>query len=210
MSLHSRHLLLGALTVLPAFLSPSGPPAGRIRRVPAEHRTIQVAIDSAAPGDTVLVAPGRYLEYIRFHGKGIVVASEYLQTRDPAMIARTIIDGSRGAGGAVDFECRWGRNSLRVRGTDHPPQRDPRQPRRVRCRHGAVSIGSHRVEQPDHGQPRHRRDARLHGDAARREWWWAQVYAPVLLRNNLVWGNRQGPRADAGAYGGPAAAVLLP
>lgn len=95
MSLHSRHLLLGALAVLPAFLSPSGPPAGRIRRVPAEHRTIQEAIDSAAPGDTVLVAPGRYLENIRFHGKGIVVASEYLQTRDPAVIARTIIDGSR-------------------------------------------------------------------------------------------------------------------
>jgi hypothetical protein len=53
------------------------------------------AIDSAAPGDTVLVAPGRYVENIRFRGKGIVVASEYLRTRDPVSITRTIIDGSR-------------------------------------------------------------------------------------------------------------------
>jgi hypothetical protein len=43
----------------------------------------------------VLVAPGRYVENIRFGGKGIMVASEYLLTHDPAIIARTIIDGSR-------------------------------------------------------------------------------------------------------------------
>jgi len=82
-------LLLGLLAGFAA------PPAGHIRRVPAEYRTIQEAIDSAQPGDTVLVAPGRYVENIRFGGKGIVVASEYLLTRDPAIITRTIIDGSR-------------------------------------------------------------------------------------------------------------------
>ena len=86
---HTPWLLLGALVSL------SGPTAGRIRRVPAEYRTIQAAIDSAETGDTVLVAPGRYVENIRFGGKGIVVASEYLLTRDPAVITRTIIDGSR-------------------------------------------------------------------------------------------------------------------
>jgi hypothetical protein len=84
-------LLLGAASVFPAS------PAGRIRRVPADYRTIQEAIDSAVPGDTVLVAPGRYQENIRFRGKGIVVASEYLMKRDPAVIQRTIIDGSRPA-----------------------------------------------------------------------------------------------------------------
>jgi hypothetical protein len=82
-------LALGALAALATA------PAGRIRKVPADYRTIQEAIDSAEPGDTVLVAPGRYVENIRFGGKGIVVASEYLLTRDPAVIARTIIDGSR-------------------------------------------------------------------------------------------------------------------
>ena len=77
-----------------AILGYAGPPAGRTRRVPAEYRTVQEAIDSAAPGDTVLVSPGRYTENIRFGGKGIVVASEYLLNHDPATITRTILDGS--------------------------------------------------------------------------------------------------------------------
>jgi hypothetical protein len=81
-------LLLGTL------VAATGPPPGRIRHVPGDYRTIQAAIDSATAGDTVLVAPGRYLENIRFGGKGIVVASEYLLTRDPAVIPRTVIDGS--------------------------------------------------------------------------------------------------------------------
>jgi hypothetical protein len=82
-------LALGAVALLAAL------PAGRTRRVPADYPTIQAAIDSAEPGDTVLVAPGRYVENIRFEGKGIVVASEYVQTHDPAVIGRTVIDGSR-------------------------------------------------------------------------------------------------------------------
>jgi hypothetical protein len=73
----------------------SARPAGRVRHVPADYPTIQAAIDSAEPGDTVLVAPGRYVENIRFQGKGVVVASEYVRTRDPAVTGRTIIDGSR-------------------------------------------------------------------------------------------------------------------
>ena len=89
MPLRSLWPFLGALAVLAA------PATGRIRRVPAEYRTIQEAIDSAQPGDTVLVAPGRYVENIRFGGKGIVVASEYILTHDPEVITRTIIDGSR-------------------------------------------------------------------------------------------------------------------
>ena len=81
--------------VVGALAGMSSAPSGRIRHVPAEYRMIQEAIDSAEPGDTVLVAPGRYVENIRFGGKGIVVASEYLLTRDPRLIPRTIIDGSR-------------------------------------------------------------------------------------------------------------------
>ena len=51
--------------------------AGAVRagdiQVPADHPTIQAAIDAAADGDRVLVAPGRYPEAIRFLGKDIQV-----------------------------------------------------------------------------------------------------------------------------------------
>jgi hypothetical protein len=73
------------------------PPAPRhaVLNVPAKYPSIQAAIDSAVPGDTVLVAPGRYYENIRFKGKGIVVASQFLRSRNAADIEKTIIDGSR-------------------------------------------------------------------------------------------------------------------
>lgn len=75
----------------------SAQPAPRhaVLEVPATLPSIQAAIDSAIPGDTVLVAPGRYYENIRFKGKGIVVASRFARSRDLADIEATIIDGSR-------------------------------------------------------------------------------------------------------------------
>jgi hypothetical protein len=60
-------LLLGSATLL------SASPPGRIRRVPGDYRTLQEAIDSTSPGDTVLVAPGRYQENIRLYGSGSAV-----------------------------------------------------------------------------------------------------------------------------------------
>ena len=82
---------------LPLHRTNAQPPAPRhaVLAVPAKFPSIQAAIDSAIPGDTVLVAPGRYYENIRFKGKGIVVASQFSRTRDAADIDRTIIDGSR-------------------------------------------------------------------------------------------------------------------
>ena len=56
-------------------------------RVPADAATIQQAIDAAAPGDTVLVAPGTYVENLTFLGKAITVVSE----GGPAV---TVIDGN--------------------------------------------------------------------------------------------------------------------
>jgi len=43
--------------------------------VPADQPTIQGAINAAASGDTILVAPGTYSEKINFGGKAIVVTS---------------------------------------------------------------------------------------------------------------------------------------
>ena len=44
-------------------------------QVPQDHPAIQAAIVAASPGDTVLVAPGTYLEQIDFLGKAITVTS---------------------------------------------------------------------------------------------------------------------------------------
>jgi len=43
--------------------------------VPADHPTIQRAIDRSQHGDTVLVSPGIYEENINFHGKSICLSS---------------------------------------------------------------------------------------------------------------------------------------
>jgi parallel beta-helix repeat protein len=56
--------------------------------VPADQPTIQAAINSAVNGDTVLVAPGTYVENINFLGKAIRVRSE----EGPEV---TIVDGNR-------------------------------------------------------------------------------------------------------------------
>jgi hypothetical protein len=94
-----RHsvFLFAALAVAPLSSATAQPPAPRhaVLSVPGKYPSIQAAIDSAVPGDTVLVAPGRYYENIRFKGKGIVVASQFLHSRDAADVERTIIDGSR-------------------------------------------------------------------------------------------------------------------
>ena len=78
----NRFLLCIAMTVLAARLS-----AGTIH-VPADQPTIQAAINVAANGDIVLVAPGTYQENIDFSGKAIKVTS----SNGPAV---TIIDGGK-------------------------------------------------------------------------------------------------------------------
>jgi hypothetical protein len=66
--------------------------AQNVINVPADQPTIQAAINAANNGDTVLVAPGKYVENINFGGKAITLTS----SGGPSV---TTIDG--GAHGSV-------------------------------------------------------------------------------------------------------------
>ena len=90
------------------LLAASAPAWTATWHVPAQHPTIQEAIDAAAAGDTVLVAPGRYTpadpEGISFHGKAIAVLG-----RDGAQT--TVVDAG-GAGRGFRFDSGEGAGAL--------------------------------------------------------------------------------------------------
>jgi hypothetical protein len=81
--------------------------SAKILKVPQEYPSIQFAINAALNQDTVLVSDGIYYENIKFNGKNIVVASNYIFTRDIKSIKGTIINGSKSAiadsGSCVSF-----------------------------------------------------------------------------------------------------------
>lgn len=66
--------------------------SGTVRKVPQEYSKIQLAIDAAVNGDTILVAEGLYLENILI-SKKIVLGSLYLIDNDTSHISKTILDG---------------------------------------------------------------------------------------------------------------------
>jgi fructose-specific component phosphotransferase system IIB-like protein len=61
------------------------------RLVPADHATIQQAINDSNDGDIIIVDPGTYHENINFSGKNIVLTST--DPNDPEIVTATIIDG---------------------------------------------------------------------------------------------------------------------
>ncbi|HSG98685.1 MAG TPA: PKD domain-containing protein, partial [candidate division Zixibacteria bacterium] len=68
-----------------------------IIHVPTDQSTIQDGINAAVSGDTVLVAPGEYIENITFDGKDILLTSNFLLTHHQDDIYNTIINGSQPA-----------------------------------------------------------------------------------------------------------------
>ncbi|MBM3329160.1 MAG: T9SS type A sorting domain-containing protein [Calditrichaeota bacterium] len=89
---HPRFRLHPALLAL-IFTTFTAPAVARILRVPQQYNRIQVAVDSSANGDTILVAPGRYTENINFNNRSPVLASQFLTTGEARFIAETVIDG---------------------------------------------------------------------------------------------------------------------
>ena len=71
------------------------PAMADIIHIPSDQPTIQVGINSAVDGDTVLIAEGTYHENINFRGKAITVASYFLMDGDTNHISQTIINGSQ-------------------------------------------------------------------------------------------------------------------
>ncbi len=85
-------LRLIALAALSAPLVSSLATAA-VLHVPADHATIQAAIDAAQDGDTVSVARGVYVEALVIAGKSVTLVSPYAESGDPADRRHTVIDG---------------------------------------------------------------------------------------------------------------------
>jgi|GEM_PF-2669026 len=103
-----KHLSLFFLVV---SLSLSSLALGDILQVPDEYSTIQMAVDVAEDGDTVLVSPGTYTENVRIRTQNIVLASTFILDFNLDAISSTIIDGGNSfaadTGSAISISGAW-------------------------------------------------------------------------------------------------------
>jgi hypothetical protein len=94
-----RKRAVGKLSTAGVFalvlLAMTGMAGAATLHVPSQYPSIQGAMTAAANGDTILVAPGTYVENIDFLGKSVHLLSE----QGPEV---TIIDGNQ-AGSCVTF-----------------------------------------------------------------------------------------------------------
>lgn len=92
----------GNLVVLHAMGAPCTMAASKQLRVPADFPTIQAAIDAAAPGDTVKVAPGTYTESVSLRAGVCLLGSGARRTiLDAGGETRTLIDLTHAPGSVV-------------------------------------------------------------------------------------------------------------
>jgi len=98
LALAGAHIsLCGAATW---YVDASVPESGNGATWETAFKTIQGGIDSAADGDTVIVAERIYLENIRFEGKNITLTGT--DPLDANVVGETVIDGGQ-AGSVVTF-----------------------------------------------------------------------------------------------------------
>jgi hypothetical protein len=82
------------ILLLILFLFASSFASALIIHVPTNYNTIQLGINAANNGDTVLVEPGTYFENLNFRGKKIVLTSRFYIGNNLSYIQSTIINGS--------------------------------------------------------------------------------------------------------------------
>ncbi|NOY50869.1 MAG: T9SS type A sorting domain-containing protein [Chlorobi bacterium] len=91
------HILIFATFLIGISISQA-----QIINIPEDFPTIQQGIDRSSNGDTVLVAPGIYVENINLYGKKILLTSNYIFSENENDIKNTIIDGNNN-GSVVTF-----------------------------------------------------------------------------------------------------------
>jgi hypothetical protein len=90
---HAIPMRIAALTLATALFG--GPPPARaaVHQITGPEQSIQAAIDASAPGDTVLVAPGHYLQRLTIQDRSLTLGSWTLTTGDTLWLEQTILDG---------------------------------------------------------------------------------------------------------------------